>query len=196
MQGVIEVERDVADLDDLLHQSHDSQRPMQTVRSLYANFYAIANPRRKGRRPGFTGLAEARRACAGNVVATIAGVVRADMKKPAGPKSCGLLKRLVPRGRLELPLLSKTDFESAASTDSATGAQWRRSIGTHPAPVNRRRHRAPRQWCHACSGPDEVAVFIAALRLDCACHRERRVGWGGLGSVVEREGVCSESCAG
>lgn len=44
MQGVIEVERDVADLDDLLHQSHDSQRPMQTVRSLYANFCAIANP--------------------------------------------------------------------------------------------------------------------------------------------------------
>jgi hypothetical protein len=36
---------------------------------------------------------------------------------------------MVPRGRLELPLLSKTDFESAASTGSATGAQWRRSIG-------------------------------------------------------------------
>lgn len=29
---------------------------------------------------------------------------------------------LVPRGRLELPLLSETDFESAASTGSATGA--------------------------------------------------------------------------
>ena len=36
--------------------------------------------------------------------------------------------RLVPRGRLELPLLSKTDFESAASTNSAIracGAQYR-----------------------------------------------------------------------
>lgn len=35
---------------------------------------------------------------------------------------------LVPRGRLELPLLSKTDFESAASTNSAIracGAQYR-----------------------------------------------------------------------
>ena len=29
---------------------------------------------------------------------------------------------MVPRGRLELPLLSETDFESAASTGSATGA--------------------------------------------------------------------------
>ena len=29
---------------------------------------------------------------------------------------------LVPRGRLELPLLSKTDFESAASTNSAIRA--------------------------------------------------------------------------
>ena len=29
---------------------------------------------------------------------------------------------VVPRERLELSLLSKTDFESAASTDSATGA--------------------------------------------------------------------------
>ena len=35
---------------------------------------------------------------------------------------------MVPRGRLELPLLSKTDFESAASTNSAIRAQWRRSI--------------------------------------------------------------------
>ncbi|SPO53605.1 protein of unknown function [Pseudomonas sp. JV551A1] len=35
---------------------------------------------------------------------------------------------MVPRGRLELPLLSKTDFESAASTNSAIracGAQYR-----------------------------------------------------------------------
>ena len=29
---------------------------------------------------------------------------------------------MVPRGRLELPLLSKTDFESAASTNSAIRA--------------------------------------------------------------------------
>jgi S-adenosylmethionine:tRNA ribosyltransferase-isomerase len=34
----------------------------------------------------------------------------------------------VPRGRLELPLLSKTDFESAASTNSAIRAYRRRSI--------------------------------------------------------------------
>lgn len=36
---------------------------------------------------------------------------------------------MVPRGRLELPLLSKTDFESAASTNSAIratmGAKYR-----------------------------------------------------------------------
>ncbi|MBU0806293.1 MAG: hypothetical protein KKB36_00435, partial [Gammaproteobacteria bacterium] len=38
--------------------------------------------------------------------------------------------------RLELPLLSKTDFESAASTGSATGAQWRRSIEMVFALVN------------------------------------------------------------
>lgn len=42
----------------------------------------------------------------------------------------------MPRGRLELPLLSKTDFESAASTGSATGAQWRRSIGMVSGLVN------------------------------------------------------------
>ncbi len=36
--------------------------------------------------------------------------------------------KMVPRGRLELPLLAKTDFESAASTNSAIRAQWRRSI--------------------------------------------------------------------
>ena len=35
---------------------------------------------------------------------------------------------MVPRGRLELPLLSKTDFESAASTNSAIRACWARSI--------------------------------------------------------------------
>ena len=44
---------------------------------------------------------------------------------------------MVPRGRLELPLLSKTDFESAASTDSATEALWARSIGRRPGVVNR-----------------------------------------------------------
>lgn len=40
----------------------------------------------------------------------------------------GFFRILVPRGRLELPLLSKTDFESAASTNSAIracGAQYR-----------------------------------------------------------------------
>ena len=44
---------------------------------------------------------------------------------------------VVPRERLELSLLSKTDFESAASTDSATEARWARSIGRRPGVVNR-----------------------------------------------------------
>lgn len=35
---------------------------------------------------------------------------------------CDLKKEMVPPGRLELPLPKKTDFESAASTNSATGA--------------------------------------------------------------------------
>ncbi len=61
-------------------------------------------------------------------------------KSPQDTMSCGL-RIVVPRGRLELPLLSKTDFESAASTDSATGARWRRSIGMHLASVNRC------EWC-------------------------------------------------
>lgn len=56
-----------------------------------------------------------------------------------GGTSCN--SYMVPRGRLELPLLSKTDFESAASTDSATGAQWRRSIGSGPDRVNAWRGR-------------------------------------------------------
>lgn len=151
MQGVIEVERDVADLDDLLHQSHDSQRPMQTVRSLYAKFCAIANPRRQGRRPGFTGLAEGLEKFPGHLLATIARIVPVETKKPARPMSCGL-RFVVPRGRLELPLLSKTDFESAASTDSATGARWRRSIGTRLAPVNRRQCR---EWLSVRAGLSE-----------------------------------------
>ena len=44
---------------------------------------------------------------------------------------------MVPRERLELSLLSKTDFESAASTDSATEARWARSIGRRRRAVNR-----------------------------------------------------------
>ena len=44
---------------------------------------------------------------------------------------------MVPRERLELSLLSKTDFESAASTDSATEARWARSIGRRQGVVNR-----------------------------------------------------------
>ena len=44
---------------------------------------------------------------------------------------------VVPRERLELSLLSKTDFESAASTDSATEARWARSIGRRVGAVNR-----------------------------------------------------------
>ncbi len=43
---------------------------------------------------------------------------------------------MVPRGRLELPLLAKTDFESAASTNSAIRAQWRRSIEMRLPSVN------------------------------------------------------------
>src|SRR5690606_15901379 len=43
---------------------------------------------------------------------------------------------VVPRERLELSLLSKTDFESAASTDSATEARWARSIGRQRGAVN------------------------------------------------------------
>ena len=43
---------------------------------------------------------------------------------------------MVPRGRLELPLLSKTDFESAASTNSAIRAYRRRSIETTRPLVN------------------------------------------------------------
>lgn len=101
MQGVIEVERDVADLDDLLHQSHDSQRPMQTVGSLYANFYAIANPRQQGRRPGFAGVIEVLEKFLCNMLATIAQVVRTHTKKPARHNVLRASNRGA-RGRLEV----------------------------------------------------------------------------------------------
>lgn len=39
-------------------------------------------------------------------------------------RACHTLCSFVPRGRLELPLLSETDFESAASADFTTGASF------------------------------------------------------------------------
>lgn len=91
MQGVIEVERDVADLDDLLHQSHDSQRPMQTVGSLYAKFCANANPCRQGRRPGFAGAVRAQYRCSSKLPVSGVRVARTQTKKPVRPMSYGLL---------------------------------------------------------------------------------------------------------
>ena len=53
---------------------------------------------------------------------------RSKFRRKKTDHKVGFFRILVPRGRLELPLLSKTDFESAASTNSAIracGAQYR-----------------------------------------------------------------------
>ena len=67
---------------------------------------------------------------------------------------------VVPRERLELSLLSKTDFESAASTDSATEARWPRSIGRRPGVVNRA--KAARQ---ALREPSELPILLRSVAL-------------------------------
>ena len=99
---------------------------------------------------------------------------------------------MVPRERLELSLLSKTDFESAASTDSATEARWARSIGRRPGVVNRA--EAARQALREPSGlsgfPPAVALIQGAEGAAVARSRglsvmlgEAGYRWGKFGCV-------------
>ena len=61
------------------------------------------------------------------------------------------LKTGASRETRTLTLLPTADFESAASTDSAIEAQWRRSIGRRRCPVNRLAWPEERLWAKLCA---------------------------------------------
>src|SRR5262249_32449672 len=94
-------------------------------------------------------------------------------------------RRLVPLAGIEPALLAELDFESSASTSSATGASGHEPQGNNQGPVARSRRNIAAGPCRS----TRAEVIVA--RLDRKCPARYRYGARGQGD--ECDSCCSPS---